>query len=96
VCERAIHAANIGKRVSMHSLRHSYATHQFEHGNDIRLIQKALGHNNLRTTEIYTQVSIKEIAKMKSPFDYLPVDKLFEIDKKDVRLLKNDVHYYSS
>jgi hypothetical protein len=33
---------------------------------------------------------------MKSPFDYLPVDKLFEIDKKDVRLLKNDVHYYSS
>ncbi len=88
VFERAVHSAGIGKSVSMHTLRHTYATHLLEHGYDIRYIQKLLGHSSLKTTEIYTHVSKKDIAKIKSPLDYLPEDKLFTKNIKDVKLLK--------
>lgn len=63
--------AGIDKKVHVHTLRHSFATHLLENGVDIRKIQKLLGHSNLQTTEIYTQVSSDEIKKIKSPLDML-------------------------
>jgi integrase/recombinase XerD len=63
--------AGIEKNVHVHTLRHSFATHLLENGVDIRKIQKLLGHSNLQTTEIYTQVSSDEIKKIKSPLDML-------------------------
>ena len=55
----------------IHSLRHSFATHLMEAGTDIRIIQELLGHNNIRTTERYTHVSIKKISNIESPLDRL-------------------------
>ncbi len=63
--------AGIEKPVHVHTLRHSFATHLLENGVDIRKIQKLLGHSNLQTTQIYTQVSSEEIKKIKSPLDTL-------------------------
>lgn len=63
--------AGIEKDVHVHTLRHSFATHLLENGVDIRKIQKLLGHSNLQTTQIYTQVSSEEIKKIKSPLDAL-------------------------
>ena len=63
--------AGIDKDVHVHTLRHSFATHLLENGVDIRKIQKLLGHSNLQTTQIYTQVSSEEIKKIKSPLDML-------------------------
>ena len=63
--------AGIDKPVHVHTLRHSFATHLLENGVDIRKIQKLLGHSNLQTTQIYTQVSNEEIKKIKSPLDML-------------------------
>ena len=63
--------AGIKKDVHVHTLRHSFATHLLENGVDIRKIQKLLGHANLATTQIYTQVSSQEIKKIKSPLDVL-------------------------
>ena len=63
--------ANINKRVYPHMLRHSFATHLLEKGTDIRYIQKLLGHGSSKTTEIYTHVSKKSLANIKSPLDVL-------------------------
>jgi integrase/recombinase XerD len=63
--------AGIEKDVHVHTLRHSFATHLLENGVDIRKIQKLLGHSNLQTTQIYTQVSSEEIKKIRSPLDVL-------------------------
>lgn len=71
VVERAVKIAGITKPVSMHALRHSFATHLLEHGTDLRYIQDLLGHQNVRTTEIYTHVSQKAIGKIRSPLDFL-------------------------
>jgi integrase/recombinase XerD len=57
--------------VTLHWLRHSYATHLLEAGTDLRYIQEMLGHNSSKTTEIYTHVSTKNIQQIKSPFDDL-------------------------
>ena len=70
-CRSARVAAGIDKRVSVHVLRHSFATHLLESGVDIRIIQVLLGHENLSTTARYTRVSSQVIARTESPLDRL-------------------------
>ena len=71
VLKEACRKAGIRKPVTLHWLRHSYATHLLESGTDLRFIQELLGHSSSRTTEIYTHVSTKSIQNIKSPFDDL-------------------------
>src|SRR5690554_4371410 len=71
VLKSAFQKTKIKKPVTLHWLRHSYATHLLETGTDLRYIQVLLGHNSSRTTEIYTPISKKKIENIKSPFDDL-------------------------
>jgi site-specific recombinase XerD len=73
-CRSATKAAGLTKHVTVHTLRHSFATHLLESGVDIRIIQVLLGHNNLSTTARYTQVATSTIAQTQSPFDRLTLD----------------------
>jgi site-specific recombinase XerD len=69
LCASAV--AGIGKVVTPHMLRHAFATHLLEQGTDLRRIQVVLGHGSIRSTTIYTQVSAKEIASLRSPLEDL-------------------------
>lgn len=71
VFNQALKRVNITKNVTLHSLRHAYATHLLESGTDLRRIQKLLGHNDIKTTMIYTHVSQQNILDTKSPLDFL-------------------------
>ncbi len=77
VFENAVMNAKIMKKVSLHSLRHSFATHLLEGGIDIRYIQELLGHQSMRTTEIYTHVAIKDVRRIQSP-----LDRLMDLDRE--------------
>ena len=68
----ALRKAGIARKVRLHGLRHAYATHLLEHGVDIRRLQVLLGHANLRTTEVYAQVSTELLRRVPSPLDLLP------------------------
>ena len=71
VLKQSLARAQIKRPVTLHWLRHSYATHLLESGTDLRYIQELLGHKSSRTTEIYTHVSMKSLQKIRSPFDDL-------------------------
>jgi integrase/recombinase XerD len=72
VCQRAVRACGFGKRVSFHTLRHSYSTHLLEAGVDLVTIQQLLGHRDLKTTARYTHVSGQRLSGLPSPLDQLP------------------------
>ncbi len=69
-CKRA----NITKYVTLHSLRHSYATHLMDSGVDVRIIQQLLGHANIKTTMRYTHVTTRSVKNINSPLDFLEID----------------------
>jgi len=71
ICHLAAAAADIDKRVSMHTLRHSYATHLLEQKVDIRIIQVLLGHKRLETTALYAQVATDVLREVTSPLELL-------------------------
>jgi excisionase family DNA binding protein len=71
IFQNACKKAGIKKNVSVHSLRHSFATHLLESGIDLRYIQELLGHKSSKTTEIYTHVSTKNLSAIKNPLDSL-------------------------
>lgn len=71
ILKNALLKARVISPASVHTLRHSYATHLLENGTDIRIIKELLGHNNIKTTEIYTHITDVSRAKVKSPLDYL-------------------------
>jgi site-specific recombinase XerD len=69
ICEKAFRNAGIQKDASIHSLRHTFATHLLESGTDIRYIQELLGHTSIRTTEHYTHVARRNALNITSPLD---------------------------
>ncbi len=71
VFKEAMRKAGINKKIGIHSLRHSYATHLIEQGTDIRFVQELLGHNNIKTTMSYTHLTDSRKRKIKSPLDTL-------------------------
>jgi site-specific recombinase XerD len=70
-CHAAARIAEIDKRVSLHTLRHSFATHLLEQKVDIRVIQVLLGHKKLDTTALYTRVALKSLGEVTSPLEHL-------------------------
>ncbi|UCF04357.1 MAG: tyrosine-type recombinase/integrase [bacterium] len=69
VVENAAKRAGIHKRITAHTLRHSFATHLLEGGTDLRFIQELLGHKSSKTTEVYTHVTRKDLSRIVSPLD---------------------------
>jgi site-specific recombinase XerD len=73
ILKMAVAKTTIQKQVTVHTLRHSFATHLLENGTDLRYIQNLLGHENSKTTEIYTHITTKGFDQIKSPLDGLNI-----------------------
>jgi integrase/recombinase XerD len=69
VFEKALKRVRIEKEATFHSLRHSFATHLLENGVDVRYVQELLGHQNIRTTQLYTRVTNPNLKRIKSPLE---------------------------
>lgn len=69
IFEKALKKAKIQKDASFHCLRHSFATHLLENGVDVRYVQELLGHQNIRTTQLYTKVTNLSLKNIKSPLE---------------------------
>lgn len=80
ICKHAAEAAGLDKRVSMHMLRHSFATHLLENKTDVRVIQALLGHKKLDTTSRYTRVALKTLGAVQSPLSMLPPPPEYPLD----------------
>ena len=76
IFRKACRLATIQKRVTLHSLRHSYATHLLEEGVNLRYIQEILGHSSSKTTEIYTHVTSESARKVTSPIEKITLNKI--------------------
>ena len=72
IFDKAVRRAEIHKKISIHCLRHTFATHLLESGTDIRYIQSLLGHSNVRTTERYTHIARRNVLNIQSPLDSIP------------------------
>ena len=73
ILKASVDKTGIKKRVTVHTLRHSFATHLLEAGTDLRYIQALLGHESSKTTEIYTHITTKGFDQIKSPLDNLKI-----------------------
>jgi site-specific recombinase XerD len=73
IMREAVHRTGIRKHATVHTLRHSFATHMLEGGTDLRYIQSLLGHSSSKTTEIYTHITTRGLEKIRSPFDRLSI-----------------------
>lgn len=73
VLDQAVEKAGINKPVTLHWLRHSYATHILESGTDLRYIQELLGHSSSKTTEIYTHVSMRKLSQIRNPLEDMDI-----------------------
>lgn len=86
--KKACDQVGLRKEATVHTLRHSFATHLLEGGTDLRYIQELLGHKNSKTTELYTQVTEKSVRRIQSPLDRI-------INQNDPRSIV-DIHETSS